>query len=418
MRATAPRASRSLSALAVRRFISTLVLASVGVVLGVFYLLQLPVDLLPSITYPRVIVRVEAPGVAPDVAVEEITRPLEEALAATEGVVQVHSQTREGQVSLNLFFQAGDNVDRAITDVTATVNRVRNALPATAESPQIIKLDPTQSPVLELALTSALLPPWELRVFAEEELARELIVVPGVASVDVSGGVREEVQVLLDLERLQATGLSITQVLDTLAANNLDVSGGRLETPSREVLVRTVGRFRTAEEIASLAFLVAPAAPGDAAGRRRIFLRDFARVVDGTEDQRVFVLLNGQPAVKVSILKQPEANTVAVVDAVRQRLEELRRNARLPEGATLVATLDETVFIRSALRDVALSGLSRSGAGCGRDAAVPRLAAADLHHRAGHPLGNTGFRGSPGRERGLAQCLHPRGAGGGYWRRG
>lgn len=350
--------ARGMSALAVRRFISTLVLASVGIVLGVFALSRLPVELLPSITYPRVLVRVEVPGVAPDVAVEEVTRPLEEALAATEGAVQVYSQTREGQVSISLFFQPGEDIDTAITDATAAVHRVRNQFPTTAEAPQVIKLDPTQLPVLEFALTSDLLPLRELRVFAEEELARELIVVPGVAAVDVSGGVREEIQVLIDLERLQGIGLSIPQVLDTLAANNLDVSGGRLEAPGREALVRTVGRFRTAEEIASVAFAVpAPADSAAASGPRRVFLREFARVVDGAEEQRVFVLLNGQPAVKVSILKQPDANTVAVVDAVRGRIGELRRNQSLPQGATLVATLDESVFIRSALQDVALSGL-------------------------------------------------------------
>lgn len=184
----------------------------------------------------------------------------QEALAATEGVVQVYSQTREGQVSLSLFFQPGDDVNTAITDATATVNRVRGNLPTTAESPQIIKLDPTQLPVLELALTSTLLPLRELRLFADEELARELIIVPGVAAVDVSGGVQEEVQVFLDLERLQASGLSIPHVFDTITANNLDVSGGRLEARDREALVRTVGRFRTAEEIAALALPVdAPA---------------------------------------------------------------------------------------------------------------------------------------------------------------
>jgi multidrug efflux pump subunit AcrB len=350
--------SDSLSARAVRHFISTLVLASVGVVLGVFALSRLPIELLPSITYPRVSVRIEAPGVTPEVAVEEITRPLEEALAATDGAVQVYSQTREGQVSITLFFHAGEDVDVALTDATASVNRVLNVLPRTAEPPRISKLDPTQLPILELALTSPLLSLRELRLFADEELARELIVAPGVAAVDVAGGVREEVQVFIDLERLQATGLSITQVLDTIAANNVDVSGGRLEAQNREALVRTVGRIRSAEEIATLSFPVESLATSPAAsGRRRVFIRDFARVVDGVEDQRVFVLLNGQPAVKVSILKQPDANTVDVVDAVRSRVEELRRSGRLPEGATLVATLDESVFIRRALTDVALSGL-------------------------------------------------------------
>jgi multidrug efflux pump subunit AcrB len=158
------------------------------VVLGVFIIVQLPVDLLPSITYPRVGLRLNAPGVTPAVGVDEITRPLEEALSATEGVVQVFSQTREGQVSLDLFFQPGENVDQALNDATAAFNRSRNQLPDIIEEPRIFKVDPSQLPVYEFALTSPVLTAMELRIFADEDLSRELTRVNGVASVDVSGG--------------------------------------------------------------------------------------------------------------------------------------------------------------------------------------------------------------------------------------
>jgi multidrug efflux pump subunit AcrB len=355
-----------LSALAVRRPVGTLMLTATVVVLGLFFFFRLPVDLLPSITYPRIGVRLDAPGVSPEVAVEEITRPLEEALSATEGVVQVYSQTREGRVSVDLYFQPGGDVDQALNDATAAVNRAQGSLPPTVEQPRLFKVDPSQLPVVEFALTSPGLPGRELRIFADEELARELAVVPGVAAVDVSGGALEEVQVHVDLQRLQSSGLGLVEVLEALAAENRDISGGRLEGLRAESLVRTVGRFREASELERLSFLVGggpPVAGGGsepvaAPAQRKVLLGDFATVVDGTEDERVFVTLNGQPAVKVSVQKQPDANTVEVVEGIKARVAELRRGGRLPEDAVLTATLDESLFINRSIRDVALSGLA------------------------------------------------------------
>ena len=197
-------------------------LALAVIVIAVFYITKLPVDLLPSITYPRIGVRVDAPGIGPEVAVDEITRPLEQGLSATEGVVQVYSTTREGRVSVNLYFEPGSDIDQALNDATATLNRTVSRLPDTIETPRLFKYDPSQSPVYELALTSPSLPDVELRVFADEELARELNVVKGVASVDVSGRVQEEIKINLDLDRLQALGVDIQDVLDALKERNID----------------------------------------------------------------------------------------------------------------------------------------------------------------------------------------------------
>ncbi|BBD68752.1 acriflavin resistance protein [Nostoc commune NIES-4072] len=358
----------SLSAIAIRQHIGTLMLTVAVIVIGVFFLTTIQVDLLPSITYPRVSVRLEAPGISPEVAVDEITRPLEEALSATENVVQVFSRTREGQVSLDLYFQPGGDIDQALNDATAAFNRGRGQLPDTIEEPRLFKLDPSQLPVYELALTSDSLPGKDLRVFADEELTRELSVVPGVASVDVSGGAEEEVRVLVDLNRLQALGVGLNDVLDELTARNQDTSGGRILGQTSEPLTRTVGRFQNAKEIENLslevsspASPVSPASPTSStspAPSRRVYLRDFAEVIDDTEDQRVFVYLNRQPAVKFSIQKQPEANTITVVDAVKRRIEQLRQSGLIPADMTLSPTTDESVFIRNSLNDVIFSGIS------------------------------------------------------------
>lgn len=345
----------SLSRLAIRRHIGTLVLTVAVFVLGLFVISRLPVDLLPSITYPRIGVRISAPGIAPEVAIDEVTRPLEEALSATEGVVQVFSQTREGSVSIDLFFEPGGDVDQALNDATATLNRARDALPDTVESPRLFKFDPSQLPVYELALTSPSLRDVDLRVFADEELARELVRVPGVANVDISGGIEEEVQVNVDLLRLQAAGIDLTDVLDALSDRNLDVSGGRVRGGGEETSTRLVGRFGSVEDIRGLTLDVGGTVP------QQVYLRDVADVVDGTEEQRIFVLLNGQPAVKVSIQKQPDANTVNVVEGVKARLEELRQSGLIPADAVLTPTLDESRFIQNSIQNVAVSGLTGAG---------------------------------------------------------
>ena len=177
----------SISTISIRRHIGTLMLALAVLVMGVFFMIKIPVDLLPSITYPRIGVRIDAPGLSPEVAIDEVTRPLESAFSATEGVLQIFSQTREGRISLDLYFQPGGNIDQALNDATASFNRARSNLPDTIETARLFKLDPSQLPVYEFALTSPSLQSLDLRVFAEEELARELGVVPGVAGVDVSG---------------------------------------------------------------------------------------------------------------------------------------------------------------------------------------------------------------------------------------
>ncbi|MBD2312825.1 efflux RND transporter permease subunit [Desertifilum sp. FACHB-1129] len=356
---TVPKPKASISATAIRRHIGTLMITLAIIAIGVFYVNRLPVDLLPAITYPRIGVRLSAPGISPEVAVDEITRPLEEALSATEGVIQVYSQTREGQVSVDLYFEPGGNIDQALNEATAAFNRSRGRLPDTIEDPRLFKVDPSQLPVYEFALTSDTLRGVDLRVFADEELARELNVVPGVASVDVSGGVREEVRVNLDLDRMQSLGVSVNQVLNTLRSRNTDISGGRLREAESEPLTRTVGRFSSAAEIRDLSFDVATAS-GDSGPTRRVFLRDFAQVVDGTEDERVLVSLNGQSAVKVSIQKQPDANTIEVVEGVKRQIETLRRSGLLLDDITLITTLDESRFIQNSINNVVMAGLTGS----------------------------------------------------------
>lgn len=339
----------SFSSLAIARHIGTLMLTTAVIVLGIFLISTLKVDLLPSITYPRIAVQLNLPGFTPEVAVDEVTRPLEESLASTEGITQIFSRTQEGRVRVDLFFQPGSNIEQALNDVTATYNRGLSRLPNNIESARIFKFDPSQLPVIEYAFSSSALSISELQILADEELARELRIVPGVAAVDVTGGVDQEVQVNLDLPKLNALGLSIDQVLTALRDRNQDIAGGRIEGGSFEPLTRTVGRFTNAAEINQVSLV-------NSAGQT-IYLRDFAQVIDDNQKQRVFVQLNGQPAVKISIQKQPDANTIEVVDGIKRKLENLKQTGLIPADATISPTFDESIFIKNSVANVVNAGL-------------------------------------------------------------
>ena len=365
----------SISALAIRRHIGTLMLTLAIFVMGAFYISRLQVDLLPSIVYPRIGVQVNVPGITPEVAITEVTKPLEEALALTEGVNQLFSRTREGQVRVDLFFQAGSDVNQALNDTVASFNRGRSQLPENIEDARIFKFDPSQFPIYEFALTSPSRSLSDLRLFADEELSRELSIVPGVAGVDVVGGVREEIQVNLDLQRLQSIGVNISDVLNALRDRNVDVSGGRLRDGSVEPLTRAIGKFSNVKELESLSFIArssntnsnsssntaSNSSSNTAIAPKQVYLRDFAEIIDGSEEQRIFTTLNGQEAVRLVVTKQPDANTIEVIDRLKAKIETLKSSGLIPNDAELTATLDESKLIKASVANVTSSGIFGAG---------------------------------------------------------
>lgn len=352
----------SISAIAIRRHIGTLMLTLAIFVMGAFFINRLQVDLLPSIVYPRIGVQINIPGITPEVAITEVTKPLEESLAITEGVNQLFSRTREGQVRVDLFFEAGSDVEQALNNTVASFNRGRNQLPDEIEDARIFKFDPSQFPIYEFALTSPSLSLSQLRLFADEELGRELAIVPGVAGVDVVGGVKEEVQINLDLNRLQAVGVNINDVLTNLRDRNIDISGGRLRDGSVEPLTRAIGKFKNAQELENISFTARSDSNASISPQpRQVYLRDFAEIIDGTEEQRIFTSLNGQAAVRVLVTKQPDANTIEVIDRLKAKIETLQESGAIPSDAVVTATLDESKLIRASVANVTSSGIIGAG---------------------------------------------------------
>lgn len=347
----------SISEISIRRHIGTFMLAIALVVVGILFVFRLQVDLLPAITYPRIGLRLEAPGIAPEVAIEEITKPLESALSATEGVELLYSETREGRISIDLFFETGGDIDQALNDTTEAFNRVRNRLPDDLEQPRLFKFEPSQLPIYEFAIESDSLQDLDLSIFAKEELSRELGFISGVSSVNVSGGVNEEIRIKIDEQRLQSLNLSLQDILNSLSDRNNDISGGRLTEEKGEPLTRTVARFRNVEEIINLPIFVNSNTNQNSLLNSPVYLRDIAQIMDGQEDQRVFVSLNGKESLKISIQKQPSANTITVIKKVKEKLLELKKAQLIPEDLKIVTTLDESVLIENSIKNVITSGI-------------------------------------------------------------
>ncbi|HEX2189893.1 MAG TPA: efflux RND transporter permease subunit [Longimicrobiaceae bacterium] len=356
---SAPRGERpgdaprrlGLPSLSIRRPIGTVMLTTVVLVLGAYFLSGLPLDLLPSITYPQVRASVSNPGVEPEVMEETVAKPLEAALAVTEGVTKIETEVQEGRVGVSLLFDYGTDVDVALQDAAKNLERARSRLPEEADPPNIFKFDPSQIPVYEVAFSSPTRNLIDLRDWVDQRLRPQLLTIEGVASVDVSGGLVREVQVVLDQERLRSYGLTVAQVNDALRSTNQDVAAGRVSSPVYEVVGKTAGKFRSVDEIRGTLLTL-----GDGA---RVPLSEVATVSDTSREQRLFARLNGVPAVRLSVRKQPDANTVAVADAVDEKLKSLQGGAFFPGDIEYRTLENQAGFIRNSVnsvRDAAIGG--------------------------------------------------------------
>jgi len=343
----------SLSQLSIRRPVGTMMVVVCALVLGFFSLSRLAVDLLPRIIYPRILVIAEFPGADAEVVEEQVTKVLEREMATTEGLVRIYSLSQEGAVRIFLFFDFNRDINLALQDAITKFNIARRNLPeeiqAQLQNARIFKSDPAQIPIVEFALASKSMKGPKLQTWANQVLIPQLLVVPGVASVEAFGGQDEEMQVYVDFPRLQGLGLTLGSVLQRIRAENMDIAAGRVDTEEREYSGRTSGKLRTAEEFYRLIF---PAADG-----RKVYLRDFAKVVDGAEEKRVYVWFNGQESVKVIALKQPDANTVSVVNGLMERLDFLKRYKIIPEDTVLTSVADQSFFIRAAINNVLSSAM-------------------------------------------------------------
>jgi CzcA family heavy metal efflux pump len=339
-----------LAAWAIRHPVGVTMIALAAVVLGSFAMSRLSVDLLPHLIYPEIRVRILDPGVPASVMEDRITRKLEEQLAITEDVTAIQSVSSEGNVLVDLSFAYGTDIDVALRDASTRLDRARRALPDSIDTPIIYKRDPSQIPVAEYVVSSTEMDTDALRDWVEYDFAPQFLNLPGVAAIETGGGTLREILIEPDQQRLAAVGLTVDGLIGVLQRNNQEYPAGRLTMPTLELGSRTAARFDSVESLRQL--------PIRLENGETVQLEQLARVLDGQTDERIKVRLNGIPGVKVAVQKQPNANTVEVVDEVQRRMAQLQRQGLIDEHVTISTQADQSIFIRNALNNAALAALS------------------------------------------------------------
>jgi len=339
----------NLSDISIRRPVGTIVLAFMVVVLGIFFLSGLSVDLLPRITYPLIRIIIDWKGASPEEVEENIVKKIEASVATTEDAIQVISSSIEGNGSIEVYFEYGKDMDVALQDTRAKLDLVRKELPTDADEPKIYKADPSQLPIIDIAVFSETRDEKFLRQWVENDLSDYFLGIPGLGAVVTSGGRIREIQIVFDQEKLKKFELSSEQVLSRVRAENLDVPAGRITAKEKEYSVRLLSKFNNVEEISNVIL----------ANRegRIIKLSDVATVSDSYEEQRVLTRFNGQSCVTMSFLKQPNANTVEIVKKIERKAKELRKKKIIPEDVNYAVASSQAYYIVNSINNLGLSAI-------------------------------------------------------------
>jgi len=311
-------------------------------VLGIYGLVQLPVDLLPDITYSLIRIHIWWRGATPEDMNKNIADPIERQMATVNGIDYLYSSSIEGMYTLEANFRYGVNVDVAYQDTLAAMARAARELPKDMDPPFIFKADPSQLPVLQLTIASEEWDLTRLRTWVDVWLQDQMIAVPGVAGTEIVGGLKREIRVHLDPEALEKHRLTLAGIVKRLQQENIEQFGGRVTQGTREFIARTTGEYRSMEDIRNVLITRESMA--------KIQLRDIAQVEDAHEEVRVITRFNRKPAVKLSVLKQPNANTVEVSKAVARRIEELK--PIIPKGIRFGVVDNQADYVGAALTGV------------------------------------------------------------------
>ena len=369
----------------------TTVMVTFGIVfLGIIAALSIQKELFPPLTFPQVTIVTDYANAAPEEIETLITRPLEEAISATNGLRELKSISQEGKSTIFASFAWNENIDFAALSVREKIDLVKERLPKEAGDPVVLKFDPLARPIMILSVTGKM-PPGDLKVITEHVLKENLEKVEGVASATISGGLDREIQVTLDQGRLQSAQTSILDVVDAIDKANISYPAGSIKKGLYEYLIRTVGEFRSVPEIGytvvktdikdakremqrrpdtflergskgtreTLDTLREERGEARGAGEKRlVMVRDIGEVKDAYHERTSVSRYNGKENISIAIQKQGSANTVKVVDHVKRELQFLQDDLD-ERGITAEIIYDHSVFIKDAIssvRDAAIEG--------------------------------------------------------------
>jgi HAE1 family hydrophobic/amphiphilic exporter-1 len=333
-----------ISNFAIKKPIVTITAMLALVVFGVVALMSLQTDEFPDVQQPIINVTIVYPGASPDVVERELVEPIEDALFAISGVdaSQSTSSATDGLAQFTIFFDFEKDLQQASQDVRDAISSKRNDLPLEMEEPVLTRFDPADIPIVSLAITSDTMKATALTRLVDPGIVGELRSIPGVAQASVVGGIEREMTVFVRPQSLQAAGLSISQVVQALQAQNLAAPVGRLDGPLEETTIRLKGRLETPDDFARVVIAER--------GGQPIRLGQVANVVDGTEDPRTLALFNDREAVGIDILKAKGYSTTQVADLVRERIQALQ--STLPEGVKMEIVRDSGVQVDNAVENV------------------------------------------------------------------
>ncbi len=303
----------------------------------------LPVAALPQVDYPTIRVMTLYPGASPEVMTSAVTAPLERQFGQMPGLAQMSSTSSGGASVITLRFSLDVALDVAEQEVQAAINGANNLLPNDLPAPPVYnKVNPADTPVLTLAVTSESLPLPKLHDLVDTRMAQKLAQISGVGMVSIAGGQRPAVRIRTNPEALAAYGLSLADVRSLITSSNVNQPKGNFDGPTRVSMLDANDQLKTPEEYAELILTYQ-----DGAALR---LKDVADIVDGAENERLAAWANDNQAVLLNIQRQPGANVIEVVERIQALLPEVK--ASMPAGLDVVVLTDRTQTIRAAVRDV------------------------------------------------------------------
>jgi HAE1 family hydrophobic/amphiphilic exporter-1 len=316
------------------------------VVFGLNSYPNLGIDLYPDVEFPIVNVTVTYTGASPEEMESLVTKPIEDAVSSVAGIKTLSSVTREGVSQVNLEFEFGTNPKLAANEVREKVAGVRKRLPEQIDEPVVQRFDITAQSIVYFSLSSETRSRGEIRKLAVDIVKDELQRLDGVAEVQVFGASEREIQLRIDPRKLEAYGISYQQIWDITNSQNLNTPGGKVKENGIELTVRTMGKFKSIDDIKAIVL-------SNQLGRP-VTMADVVSVEDSWTEERVHARTNGKPSVLVAVQKQSGTNTVDVAERSKKAMEKMQQNV-LPSDIKVETVRDSSLYIRDNVEDVMMS---------------------------------------------------------------
>jgi HAE1 family hydrophobic/amphiphilic exporter-1 len=331
------------TALFIRRPIMTTLVMAAVLIFGIIAYLALPVSDLPNVDFPTIQVNAGLPGASPETMASSVATPLERQFTTIAGITQMTSSSLQGSTSITIQFDLSRNLDGAAVDVQSAIAAAEGQLPPNMPSPPTFrKVNPAESPVVYLAMTSPAMPIYAVDDAAETTMGQQLSMVPGVAQVQVFGAAKYAVRVDVDPNKLASQQIGIDEVAQAIQSGNTNLPVGSIYAPGQTYTLQSNGQLQNAAQFRPLIVAYRNGAP--------VRLEQIAQVNDGLQDIYVRGALNNQRAVVLAIQKQPGTNTVEIVDAINRMLPRLEQ--QIPHSIQVTTLYDRSISIRNSVNDV------------------------------------------------------------------